>query len=83
MAEDVPITLRSTDGKTVRVEFADRTLSESQAHDFAFELVRAAARASNLPDFHQNHMVLLASCPLCVFEANGQTDRLTYDEEPT
>lgn len=78
----IDIKLRSLDGKTVRVEFDGRTLTDEEAHDFAFDLVRAAGEASNKPDHHQNHVNLLADCPLCVYEAGAQTDRLTYDDEP-
>ncbi len=77
------LSLRSTDGKTVRVEFDVFTFSENEAHDFAFQLVDASGRASNFPDWHQNHVNLRASCPLCVYEAEhtGRSDALTYDEE--
>ena len=37
-----PITLRSTDGRTVRVEFGPYSLSESEAHG---QLPRLAVRA--------------------------------------
>lgn len=75
-----PITLVSTDGRTVRIRFGMYDLSESEAHDFAFDLVRASAEAANKPDHHQNHVNLLANCPLCVFEAGSQTDRLSSED---
>ena len=76
----IPLKLVSTDGKTVRIEFDYRTLTTEQAHAFAHELSHQAALTENMPERHQRHVDLLASCPLCVYEVNGQYDRLTYDE---
>lgn len=75
-----PIELRSTDGRTVRVEFGPYSFTAAEAHDAATNLIRAAQYADRLPDIDQRHGTLLASCPLCVYEAGGQLDRLTYDE---
>lgn len=77
----VPIALRSTDGRTVRVEFEHLTFSVRETEDFARELLDAASIANSLPAIHERHVNLLASCPLCVHEAGSQPDRLTYDEE--
>jgi len=80
------ITLESPDGREVRVRFGPYTLSPREARDFAYELGQEAGRAENLPDIHERHVDLQASCALCRGEAGAQTDRLTYeepdDEEP-
>lgn len=76
-----PITYRSTDGQTVRVEFGSYTFSTAEALAFAAELQRGASWADRAPHMHERHVDLLASCPLCVYEAGGQPDRLTNDEE--
>lgn len=76
-----PITYWSADGRTVRVRFGPFSLSTSEALTFAAELGRAASWAENADSRHERHVDLLASCPLCVFEAHGQTDRLTWDDE--
>jgi len=74
------ITLESTDGREVRVRFGPYTLSPREARDFAFELGQEAGRAEQLPDIHERHVDLQASCALCRGEAGAQTDRLTYEE---
>lgn len=79
----IPVKLRSTDGKTVRVEFDSRTLSTEEARDFASELMSAVSFGHSLPSIHDRHVNLQADCALCVYEAGAQTDRLTYDEPPT
>lgn len=69
--------LVSTDGRTVRVDIGQPyTLSASEAQEVASGLSNIAGWAESAPDFHQNHVNLKADCPLCVYEANGQTDRL-------
>ena len=75
----VPITLRSTDGRNVRVEFAPFSLSPDEAMEFASALMGEAQYARRLPDFHEKHVNLLASCALCRGEAGAQTDRLAYE----
>lgn len=75
------ITYRSRDGRTVAVEFGVYSLTTAQALAFAGELQRAASWAENADSRHERHVDLQASCPLCVFEAGGQTDRLTHDED--
>ena len=75
-----PIELRSTDGRTVRVEFGPYTFTPREARDVLYGLGQAAEYADRLPGIHERHVNLLASCPLCVHEAGGQLDRLTYDE---
>ena len=75
------ITLESRDGREVRVTFGPYTLSTSEAASFARALLAAVREAHDLPSIHERHVDLQASCPLCVYEANGQTDRLTYDDE--
>lgn len=81
MESPIPIATRSTDGRTVRIEFDSRTLTTEQAHAFAFALGRAATLSENMPERHERHVNLRASCPLCVYEAHGQTDMLISEEE--
>jgi Zn finger protein HypA/HybF involved in hydrogenase expression len=76
-----PITLRSLNGRDVRVEFGMYTLSPREAFAFAFDLTRAASHAEAADGQHQRHVNLKASCPLCVYEAGSQTDRLEQDED--
>lgn len=76
---DTP-TLRSTDGRTVRVEVGPYSFTSADAHAFAFALSRVASSAENAADRHERHVDLLASCALCRYEAGSQPDRLTYDD---
>lgn len=76
-----PVKLRSTDGRTVRIEFGQYTFSPAEAREFAAELLESVALAHDLPSQHERHTDLLARCPLCVHEAGHQTDRLTYDDD--
>jgi hypothetical protein len=76
-----PIRLRSNDGRTVRLDFDGLTWIDTKgARDFASDLLAAISQADNAPELHERHVNLMASCPLCVYEAHGQLDRLTYEE---
>ena len=71
--------VKATGTGELRIELSPYTFSPDQAAAMAHALQQAAIEATNLPDRHQNHVLLLASCALCVYESNGQEDRLTYD----
>lgn len=75
------IKLVSHDGRDVRIDFAQYTMSPAEAQSFAYELTSAVALARRLPDIHERHVNLMASCALCRFEAGAQTDRLTHDDD--
>jgi hypothetical protein len=76
------IKLVSHNGRDVRIDFAQYTMSPAEAQSFAYELNTAVTLARRLPDIHAlRHVNLMASCALCRFEAGAQTDRLTNDEE--
>ena len=77
----IEIKRRSLDGQTVRVEFGMYSLSASEAQALAKELQDAAFAAEDARYIHERHVDLLASCALCVYEVNGQYDRLTYEED--
>ena len=73
--------LRTTDGRTVRVEMpaGPWTWTPDEAVEIAAEVSRAAARARRLPADHRDrHINLIASCVLCRFEANEEPDRLDW-----
>jgi Zn finger protein HypA/HybF involved in hydrogenase expression len=76
-----PITEYSADGRTVRVRFGPYSFTPAEAHEFAFDLSRAASHAENADRRHERHVNLLASCPLCVHQAGAQTDMLTQDDD--
>lgn len=75
------ISFRSTDGRTVRVEFGMYTFSPDEAFAFGQSMVSASIWAERVRDMHERHVNLKASCPLCVYEAGWQVDRLEYDTE--
>jgi Zn finger protein HypA/HybF involved in hydrogenase expression len=74
-----PITYHSSDGRTVRVRFGPYSFTTAEALAFAADLSHAAAFAENADHRHERHVNLKASCPLCVYEAGSQTDRLEED----
>ena len=65
----------------IRIIYGALSFSPAEARDLAIALGSAASYAERLPDIHERHVNLMASCPLCVHEANGQLDRLTNDED--
>lgn len=75
-----PLTYESSDGRTVRVRFGSHSWAVEDARTFAAELLEAVSFADRVPDMHDRHGTLWASCPLCVYEAGSQPDRLTYDD---
>jgi hypothetical protein len=75
-----PTSYRASAGD-IRVEMRPYSLTPQQARELAGLLQDAAIEAERLPDRHDRHLNLLASCALCVAECWPQTDRLTYDED--
>jgi len=75
------LTIRSTDGRSILVEFGPYALDLRDARDLAYALQVAVGAAEAAETVHERHANLMARCVLCRYEAGTQLDRLTNDED--
>lgn len=77
------VTIKASVVGELRIHSGANSYSPSEARDMAFQLQHMADTADRLPAQHERHVNLMAYCPLCVFEAGDQPDRLTWNEPNT